>query len=73
MGTIRYQLNVDDKQLTGTVTNDFPFALTDVAIWSGDELIPIGDLGPGETVQVNETLKTGTLLPRRSYRIIIHI
>ena len=35
--TGKYELNlsVDDKQLTGTVTNNFPFAMTEVAIWSG--------------------------------------
>ena len=65
--TGKYELNlsVDDKQLTGTVTNNFPFAMTEVAIWSGSTLVPLGNLGPGETVQVNETLKTNTLLPRR--------
>ncbi|MFJ7932976.1 hypothetical protein [Sporosarcina sp. NPDC096371] len=66
VGTYKSQLRIDDKQLTGTITNDFPFALTEVSIWSGSTLIPIGDLGPGETVQVDETLKTNTLLPRRS-------
>ncbi len=65
-GNYASKLIVNDKQLTGSVTNDFPFALTDVAIWSGAELISIGDLGPGETAQVNETLKTNMLLPRRS-------
>jgi len=59
-------LNVKDKKLTGSVTNGFPFALTDVAIWSGAKLIPIGDLGPGETAQVDEAIKTSTLLPRKS-------
>lgn len=66
VGTFGNQLKVEDKQLTGTVTNDFQFALTDVVIWSGVQQIALGDLGPGETVQVNETLKTGTLLPRRA-------
>lgn len=65
-GNYAIQLNVTDKKLTGSVTNEFPFALTDVAIWSGTKLIPIGDLGPGETAQVDETLKTSTLLPRKS-------
>ena len=65
-GPIDNQLKIEDKQLTGTVTNDFPFAVTDVVIWSGTQQIALGDLGPGETVQVNETLKTGTLLPRRT-------
>ncbi|WP_342509109.1 hypothetical protein [Sporosarcina sp. FSL K6-2383] len=66
VGTFESQLKVVDKQLTGAVTNDFSFALTDVVIWSGVEQIALGDLGPGETVQVNETLKTSTLLPRRT-------
>ena len=48
------------------MTNEFPFALTDVSIWSGTELLPIGDLGPGETVQIDKMLKTSTLLPRAS-------
>lgn len=65
-GNYDSQLNVTDKKLTGSVTNGFPFALTDVAIWSGTKLIPIGDLGPGETAEVDETLKTSTLLPRKS-------
>ncbi|HJF32777.1 MAG TPA: hypothetical protein K8V56_13525 [Sporosarcina psychrophila] len=65
-GDFDIQLTITNKKLTGSVTNDFPFALTGVAIWSGAELIPIGDLGPGETAQVNETLKTPTLLPRKS-------
>ncbi|MEK5040894.1 hypothetical protein [Sporosarcina sp. FSL K6-3457] len=66
VGTFDNQLKIEDKQLTGTVTNDFPFAVTDVVIWSGVQQIALGDLGPGETVQVNETLRTGTLLPRRT-------
>lgn len=65
-GNYEIQLNVTDKKLTGSVTNGFPFALKDVSIWSGTKLIPIGDLGPGETAQVDETLKTSTLLPRKS-------
>ncbi len=65
-GEFDIQLNVTDKKLTGSVTNRFPFALTDVAIWSGTKLIPIGDLGPGETARVDEMLKTSTLLPRKS-------
>ena len=66
VGELTIHLSVKDKKLTGSVTNEFPFALTDVSIWSGTELLPIGDLGPGETVQIDKTLKTSTLLPRAS-------
>ncbi|WP_318615977.1 hypothetical protein [Sporosarcina sp. YIM B06819] len=65
LGTYASQLKIEDKKLTGTITNGFPFALTDVAIWSGSQLHPIGDLGPGQTVQVDKILQTNTLLPKR--------
>lgn len=65
-GEFNVQMAVEDKKLTGTVTNEFPFPLTDVSIWSGNKLILLGDLGPGETLQVNETLKSSTLVPKRS-------
>ena len=65
-GQLEHQLRIEEKQLSGTITNNFPFALTEVAIWSGRTLIPIGDFGPGETVDVQEMLKTSTLLPRTS-------
>ncbi|MDN4608950.1 hypothetical protein [Sporosarcina highlanderae] len=65
-GNYDVNLTVKDKQLTGEITNNFPFPLKDVAIWSGNKQIAIGDLGPGETVKVNETLTTSSLLPKRS-------
>ena len=64
IGQYTIDLAVDNKKLTGTVTNDFPFELKDLSIWSGSTFIPIGDLGPGETTQVDELLKTATLLTR---------
>ncbi|QTD42481.1 hypothetical protein [Sporosarcina sp. Te-1] len=65
-GSIETDLIVRDKELTGTVTNQFPFALTDIIIWSGTRQIKIGDLGPGETAEVKETLKTSALIAKRS-------
>ncbi|MBB4824103.1 hypothetical protein HNO89_001323 [Sporosarcina luteola] len=64
-GSIETDLVVRDRELSGTVTNHFPFALTDMIIWSGTRQIKIGDLGPGETVDVKETLKTTALLAKR--------
>ena len=64
VGQYTIDLAVNDKNLTGTVTNDFSFELKDVSIWSGNILIPIGDIAPGESIQINEQLKTTTLIPR---------
>ncbi|WP_432359677.1 hypothetical protein [Sporosarcina sp. UB5] len=66
IGNFDINLNVKDKQLTGEITNNFPFPVKDLAIWSGTSRIKVGDLGPGETLKVNETLKTSTLIRKRS-------
>lgn len=66
IGNFDINLTVKDKQLTGEITNNFPFPVNEIAIWSGTSRIKIGDLGPGETLKVNETLKTSTLIRKRS-------
>ncbi|KXH79825.1 hypothetical protein [Sporosarcina sp. HYO08] len=65
LGQYESTLKVDQKKLTGTITNTFPFELKDAAIWSGTKLIPLGDMGAGETLEVNETLKTSALVASR--------
>lgn len=65
VGTYTVDLTVKDKKLTGEITNNFPFQLKDVSIWSGTKQIVLGDLGPGETIKVDETLKTSTLLRKQ--------
>lgn len=68
VGEIKMDLTVDNGILTGSVVNEFPFELKDVAIWSGNDFIPIKDLGPGETVEINETLKSSPLRPRLPFQ-----
>lgn len=65
VGTYKVDLSVKDKKLTGEVTNNFPFQLKDVSIWSGAKQIVLGDLGPGETLKVDETLKTSSLVRKQ--------
>lgn len=65
MGELAVKLSVKEKQLVGSMTNNYPFALMDVSIWSGTTLIPIGDLAPGETIQVDEIVTSPTLFPRK--------
>lgn len=66
IGNFDIALTVKDKQLSGEITNNFPFPVKDIAIWSGTSRIKIGDLGPGETMKVDEKLKTSTLIRKRS-------
>jgi hypothetical protein len=62
-GKFVIDLNVESGIVRGTVKNQFPFALKDVAIWSGTKMINLGDLGPNESLQVNEPIGAALLSP----------
>ena len=62
-GKFVIDLTVERGIVRGTVSNEFPFALKDVAIWSGTKMIGLGDLGPNESFQVNEPIGGALLLP----------
>jgi hypothetical protein len=62
-GKFVIDLTVESGIVRGTVKNEFPFALKDVAIWSGTKMIELGDLGPNESLQVNEPIGAALLLP----------
>ncbi len=68
VGEIVNDLIVKKGLLTGSITNDFPFELKDVAIWSGSDFIPLDNIGAGETVEIKEELKTALLSPRLPYQ-----
>ena len=68
VGGIVNDLMVENGVLTGSITNDFPFELKDVAIWSGSDFISLDNIGAGETVEIKETLKTALLSPRLPYQ-----
>jgi hypothetical protein len=62
-GKFVIDLDVESGIVRGTVKNEFPFALKDVAIWSGTKMINLGDLGPNESLQVNEPIGAALLSP----------
>ncbi|MEK4484937.1 hypothetical protein MHH81_04970 [Psychrobacillus sp. FSL H8-0484] len=63
VGNFEVDLRVDASKLIGTVKNNFPFALKEVSVWSGSKLIKLGDLQPGEQLEVNKDLGTVMLTP----------
>lgn len=63
VGNFGVDLRVESSKLIGTVQNNFPFALKEVSVWSGSKLIPLGDLQPGERMDVNKELGTVMLTP----------
>lgn len=60
-GDFDVQLRVENKQLTGTVKNNFPFALEDVSIWTGTRIMSLGNLNPGEELAVNAKVQSDIL------------
>ncbi len=65
VGGIVNDLSFETGVLAGSITNNFPFELKDVVIWSGSDFISLDDIGAGETLEIKETLKTTLLGPRR--------
>ena len=65
-GNFGIDLAVADEKITGSIQNNFPFAVEDVSIWTGSRLMDIGKLNPGETIDVNETIQSAILTPAAS-------
>lgn len=63
VGKIDSNLRVEASKLTGTITNNFPFSLKEVSIWSGSKIIELGDLKPGEQMEVNKDIGSVMLIP----------
>ncbi|QFF98299.1 hypothetical protein PB01_05390 [Psychrobacillus glaciei] len=63
VGNFTVDLRVEAGKIIGTVQNDFPFTLKDASIWSGSKLIKLGDLQPGEKIEVNKELGSVMLTP----------
>lgn len=61
-GNLDVDLTLSDLKLTGTVKNNFPFPLKDVAIISGTREIEIGDIQPNETIKVSKEVKSRILI-----------
>ena len=63
VGQFAIDLKVEAGIVRGTVKNEFPFALKDVAIWSGTKMIKLGNLDSNESVEVNEPVGSALLVP----------
>jgi uncharacterized membrane protein YhaH (DUF805 family) len=56
-GKFKMNLKLENKQLTGTIVNQFPYDFEELFIWSGTKKHSLGSLKSGETLTVNETLQ----------------
>lgn len=61
-GNMDIQLTLKNEKIEGTIKNNFPFTLKDVAVWSGMRETVLGDIKPGETLSVSEKVKGSVLL-----------
>lgn len=66
IGTFETDLKLENKTLTGTITNNFPFSVKDVMILSGNKKINLGSIPAGETLTVQEDVKVTVLGSRVS-------
>ncbi|WP_312130094.1 DUF7408 domain-containing protein [Lysinibacillus capsici] len=61
IGKMDIDITLKNEHLTGTVKNNFPFALKDVTLISGVKEVKLGDIEANGTLQVNKELKTTVL------------
>ncbi|WP_288581815.1 MULTISPECIES: DUF7408 domain-containing protein [Lysinibacillus] len=61
IGKMDIDITLNNEKLTGTVKNNFPFALKDVTLISGVKEVKLGDIEANGTLQVNKELKTTVL------------
>ncbi|UKJ46165.1 hypothetical protein [Lysinibacillus sp. ACHW1.5] len=61
IGKMDIDITLKNEKLTGTVKNNFPFALKDVTLISGVKEVKLGDIEANGTLQVNKGLKTTVL------------
>jgi hypothetical protein len=60
-GGLKADLTLKDKRLSGTVTNTFPYDFEELYLWTGSNKINVGSLKKGETLKVDEKVKTDFL------------
>lgn len=65
-GSFDVRLNVANRNIAGTITNNFPFTVEDVSVWTGTRLIALGNLAPGQQLQVEEKINSDLLAPASS-------
>ena len=54
-------ITLNNEKLTGTIKNNFPFALKDVTLISGIKEIKLGDIEANGTLKVDTELKATVL------------
>lgn len=62
-GDFTIDLEVAEERISGTIRNNFPFALEDVSIWTGTRLLDLGDLNPQQELSVDEKIQSAVLSP----------
>jgi len=56
-GGFSHEFDTTEKEVSGTITNHYPYDFARVFIWSGTEKIELGSLAAGETKNVKATHK----------------
>ena len=55
-GNLDIQLTLKNRKLEGSIKNNFPFKLNEVAIWTGTSEIELGDIEPNSTIKVSKDI-----------------
>lgn len=60
-------LKFENKKLTGSIKNEFPYDFEEIYIWSGSKKVQLGSLKKGETLNVEKTMEMDYLTSPDGY------
>jgi hypothetical protein len=63
VGQFSVDVSNENGRLVGTITNDLTVDVTNLQIWTGTQLIPVGDIKRGETKLIDYKIAAAVLLP----------
>lgn len=63
IGQFEVELTNNNGQLVGSIRNTLDVDVVDVQIWTGKEIIPIGNMKNGEVLRIGEKIAASVLLP----------
>ncbi|MFJ8261715.1 hypothetical protein ACIQ4I_07080 [Rummeliibacillus sp. NPDC094406] len=63
VGSFHIDLEVENRVLKGSVTNNLPYTVKDVSIWCGSQWLKLGTMKPKQTLKVTQTINGALLLP----------
>lgn len=63
VGSFHIDLEVENRAIKGSVTNNLPYTVKDASIWYGSQWLKIGTIKPKQKLKITQTINGALLIP----------